>query len=194
LAGEPTTRGDETYDNLSRDFLADINRGQAGETAVVENPVVVVAEIFNPNGANVELLEDPTGVADEDRQGVWLLRGGEVTQLYGLVELPNIAEESDAGLGHLLRVVGGIGLLLLTGALLLRWLLPDATLAEGLGLAPVVATGLVAVTGFVVLAVIRSPFTAGPIWISYLVALGAGGAALLRSRTRVQPRETRSPQ
>jgi hypothetical protein len=186
LAGEPTTRGDETYDDLSRDFLADINRGMAGETAVVENPVVVVAEIFNPNGANVDLLEDPTGVADEDRQGVWLLRGGELAQLYGLVDLPNITEESDAGLGHLLRVVGGIGLLLLTGALLLRWLLPDATLAEGLGLAPVLATGLVTVAGFVVLAVIRSPFSSGPAWISYLLALGVSGVAFLRSRTRVK--------
>jgi hypothetical protein len=186
LAGEPTTRGEETYDDLSRDFLDDIDRGQVGETAVVENPVVVVAEIFNPNGANVDLLEDPTGVADEDRQGVWLLRGGEVTQLYGLVDLPNITEESDAGLGHLLRVVGGIGLLLLSGALLLRWLLPDATLAEGLGLAPVLATGLVTITGFVVLAVLRSPLSAGPAWLSYVVALGAGGAALLRSRTRVK--------
>lgn len=184
LAGEPTTRGDETYDDLSRDFLADINRGMAGETPVVENPVVVVAEIFNPNGANVDLLEDPTGVADEDRQGVWLLKGGEVTQLYGLVDLPGITEESDAGLGHLLRVVGGIGLLLLTGVLLLRWLLPDATLAEALGLAPVVAAGLVTITGFVVLAVIRSPLSSGAGWFSSLVALGVGGAAFLRSRTR----------
>jgi hypothetical protein len=104
----------------------------------------------------------------------------------GVRKAPITAETAPAGAGHLVRVTGGLVLLALVGVLVLRWLLPDVTFAEGLGLAPVVATGLITITGFVVLAVIRSPFSAGPAWISYLVALVAGGAALLRSRTRVK--------
>jgi hypothetical protein len=194
LAGRPTTRGEETYDDLSRDFLADINSGVvSGQSGVEENPVVVVAEIFNPSGANVELLDHPTGVADEDRQNVWLLRQGEVTQLYGLEVLPNVTEESNAGLGHLLRVIGGLILLLLTGVLALGWLLPGATFAEGLALAPVLATGLVTITGFVVLAVIRSPFSAGPAWISCAIALGVSIAAVVRSRARASGSRGETP-
>jgi hypothetical protein len=101
------------------------------------------------------------------------------------------AETAPAGAGHLVRVTGGLLLLVLIGVLVLRWLLPDATLAEGLGLAPVVAIGLVTITGFVVLAVIRSPFSAGPVWFSYVVALGVSILALVRARTRASLREAK---
>jgi hypothetical protein len=196
LAGEPTTRGEETYDGLSRDFLADIDRGlTTGDTArsqgtaidVSREPVIVVAEVFNPNGSNTALLEEEPSEINTQGQEVWVLKEGSVTQISGpgnVGRVPFTDEAGDPSVLHLLRVIGGLVLLLVTGVIALRWLLPDATLGEGLGLAPVLATGLLTIAGFVVLAVIRSPFSAGLAWISYVVALGVSIAIFVRSRTR----------
>jgi hypothetical protein len=189
LAGEPTTRGEETYDDLSRDFLADVERGRTSE-----DPIVVVADVFNPTGPNSDLLAAGASGIDDQGQEVWLVKDGTVTSSSdssGAQKAPITAETAPAGAGHLVRVTGGLLLLVLIGALVLRWLLPDATLAEGLGLAPVVAIGLVTITGFVVLAVIRSPFSAGPVWLSYVVALGVSIIAFVRARTRASLREAK---
>jgi hypothetical protein len=189
LAGEPTTRGEETYDDLSRDFLADVERGRTSG-----DPIVVVAEVFNPAGPNSDLLAAGASEIDARGEEVWLVKDGTVTSSSdspGVQEAPITAETAPAGAGHLLRVTGGLLLLVLIGVLALRWLLPDVTLAEGLGLAPVVAVGVVTITGFVVLAVTRSPFSAGPVWFSYVVALGVSIIAFVRGRTRASLREAK---
>ncbi len=192
-AGEPTTRGEETYDVLSRDFLADIERGLTPGEA---GPLVVVADVFNPNGSNTELLEgEPSDINTQGRE-VWLLKDGSVTQIseQGAVgRLPFTDDARPPSLLHLIRVIGGLALLVVAGVLALRWFLPGTTFAEGLGLAPVVATGLLTITGFVVLAVIRSPFSAGPAWISCAVALGVSIAAVVRSRTRASTSRGETP-
>ena len=189
LAGEPTTRGEKTYDGLSRDFLADVERGR---TSV--DPIVVVAEVFNPAGPNSDLLAAGASEVDARGEEVWLVKDGSVTSSStppGDDEIVGTSEAAPAGAGHLVRVTGGLLLLVLIGALVMRWLLPDATLAEGLGLAPVVAIGLVTITGFVVLAVIRSPFSAGAVWLSYGVALGVSIIAFVRARTRASVGEAK---
>jgi hypothetical protein len=191
LAGMPTTRGEETYDDLSRDFLADVELGRTSE-----GPIVVVAEVFNPAGPNSELLAADASEIDARGQEVWLVRDGTVTSSstpQGARDVQTTSAVAPAGAGHLLRVAGGLLLLVLTGVLALRWLLPDATFAEGLGLAPVLATGLLTITGFVVLAVIRSPFSAGPAWISCAIALGVSIAAARRSRVRASTSRGETP-
>jgi hypothetical protein len=190
LAGEPTTRGEETYDDLSRDFLADVELGRTSE-----DPIVVLAEVFNPAGPNSELLADAVEI-DAPGQEVWLVKDGTVTSSLdppGVRKTPTTSEIAPAGAGHLVRVAGGLLLLVLIGVLALRWFLPGATFAEGLGLAPVLATGLVTITGFVVLAVLRSPFSAGLAWTSYAIALGVSIAALVRSRARASSSQGETP-
>ncbi|MFN2526488.1 MAG: hypothetical protein ABR505_09565 [Actinomycetota bacterium] len=73
-----------------------------------------------------------------------------------------------------LRALAGLLLLAVPGWFALRGVLPDARLAQALGLIPVLSAGLLVIAGFVLVALIRGPFTPALAWVTWLVALGLG--------------------
>ncbi|HEX2051540.1 MAG TPA: hypothetical protein VHJ34_13050 [Actinomycetota bacterium] len=195
LRGEPTTRGDETYDMLSPALLSE------AEEAIERSgrpPIVVVASQFNPKGANVELArgEEPPpdgGSGAFEGADVWTLHDGAVQGAGGDASVSNLRLENP-GAGHLLWVLVAFLLLLLPGLVALRFFLPGAGTSDALGLAPAFAAAGLALVGFVVLAVARSPFDDALAWISYALtlllaaALAVRGARTARTRAATDPR------
>jgi len=181
LAGDPTGRGEATYDRLSPALLEDAQKGieQSGE-----EPIIVVASAFNSAGANTEIAsgERPLGETGDE---VWVLNA-EGVNISGLSQRP-LEEDDDGGLLHLMRAAAGLGLLLLPGLLCLRYFVPDSGMPGIIGVAPALAAGLLTVSGLVVLAVIRAPFSPLMTAASVAVALFLSGGAFLRSRVRVPP-------
>jgi hypothetical protein len=175
VQGGPTLRDLETYDMLSRASLED---AQAGIAATGEEPIVVVASIFNASGANT----DPP---EQDGSDVFL--GADVLFVDdGSVSgSPGPADQGDdAGFTHALWVVVALLLMLGPGLLALRWFVPDASMADAVGLAPALSVAFLTVAGILVLAVARSPFSDGLAWTSLVVAAAVAGALVLRARPR----------
>ena len=182
LAGEPTLRDEATYDKLSPALLEDAEEGveRSGE-----RPIVVVAEAFNLTGSNAELaagVASPPDVGDAD---VWLLND----------EGLEILGSGPAALGddlrlevvggewvHLVRVVTGFLLVLLPGALALRFFVPDATMAEAVGMVPALSLGLLTVVAMVVLVV--APSFSLPVALLCLGIASAAGLSLRMARGR----------
>ena len=189
LAGKPTETGDPTYDKLSRDFLADTQEGieKAGQA-----PVIVVAEAFNPAGANAafaagERDEAPEGLAtlDDDTQ-VWTLHDAAVANWtedgpVGL-ERSGLPEEPPGAALHLGRVLLGLIVLLVPGVILLPKVLRNASLADALGLVPALSLAVLSLVGVVVLAVMRAPFSGTLAWMT------AGAAVVVAIIFRIGPR------
>jgi hypothetical protein len=184
FAGEPTLRGEETYDKLSPELLED---EQAGAAESDEEPIVVVAEIFNPAGANAEIASGETqptvpstaeGVADFER--LWILHDGTIDRI-GESVTPTPPED-DASFVHLVRAVVGLALLLLPGALALRFFLPDAGATDAAGLVPALGVAISTLAGIAVLALTRAPFSAGLAWVSLGLAILIGGVLLVFGR------------
>jgi hypothetical protein len=199
MAGEPTETGDETYDALSKDLLADTNAGI--ETAGL-GPVIVVAEIFNPAGANAELAAGEADLSPQQLSGsedgaILMLHDGTVfnsvlrdgrvftSPIDAPVPVDGTDAQKDPGPLHIPLVIGGLILLLFPGYICLRYFLPDAGIADGLGMVPALAIALTSITGIVVIAVARQPFGTASAWISVAVAIAA--AAGLRSLRRPLP-------
>ena len=190
LAGEPTTRGDETYDDLSPELLEYAEEGIAESG---RDPIVVVAEIFNPAGSNADVASgdeelvvpaDPEGVAQFER--LWVLHDGTIDRIGESVtpELP----DDDPGPAHLLRAVLGLGLLLIPGAVALRYVLPGATAAEAIGLVPALGVGLTVVVAIVLLAVTRSTFSAASAWTALVVSGATAGVPMIIGRRAARDR------
>jgi hypothetical protein len=172
LDGEPTERGNETYDELSPALLEDAQRGieRSGE-----EPIVVVASEFNKTLGTQSA--PPVG---GDASDVVFVSDGEV--FVGGREMQGpLGGNGDGGLLHLLRVLGGLLLLLVPGFIAFKVLLPDGELAEGLGLVPALSAALLALSGIVVIAVARGPFTL-PVALTSLV-VAAVFASLLGFRS-----------
>lgn len=216
LAGEPTTfRNDpiptvEKYrdSGLSEGYLDEMNEVLARFDAP---PLVFAVREFN-KGENAELF--PSGcLADEGSPAgdavvpigcdVALISapGTTTTPSTEVVEAAIRAGDAQrrafaegGGLFgdplHLLRVVLGLGLLIVVpGLLAARWFEVDGFLAR-LSLVPGLSLGLVLVSGIAVAAVWRGPFDAAHAWASAGLAvaigagLGLGRAALSRALTR----------
>jgi hypothetical protein len=178
LAGEPTERGEPTYDRLSRALLEDVGTGLR---AAGKEPLVVVASAFNATGSNAEIAsgeaELPAAGGDA---GVWAVSDGRVTSAPGGMDVPEPAElrsSEGSGLLHLARVFAALGLLLLPGALAFRGLVPGGTFAEALGMVPALAMILLAASGIAVLAVARAPLGPALAAVTVVVALGLALAA-----------------
>ena len=192
LRGEPTERGDETYDPLSQAFLDDTKEGMHKSD---DTPIVVVASAFNPAGANVHLFTpQPDLPADEldavgDELRVWTLRDRVLTELRpdGVVGLETsvVAPQPPAAVPHALRVLLGLAVLLLPGLVALRKVLPDATIADAMGLVPALALAIACVVGVIVLALVREPLSSPLAWFTVL------GAVVVAVIGRLGPR--RSP-
>jgi hypothetical protein len=192
LADEPTSTGDDTYDSLSKDLLADT---EAGIQSANQAPVIVVAAILNPAGVNHAVasgeqeLDYRTGLELAEGLGlntkVLSLHDGQVFELTTEGAVPMQSSdlvEEDPGPLHIPRVLLGLVLLLLPGYLALRYVLPDAGIAEGLGLVPALAIAITSLVGIIVIAVTRSSFGSTSAWTTLAVAIAASVA--LRSVQR----------
>ena len=187
IAGEPTERGDETYDRLSPETLEDAT---AGVEDSGHQPVVILASIFNPPGsANEEAARttpDRLAVTAGLESGpeIWTVDGGTVVKAdLNQVTAPPIEEP---GALHVVRAIGGLLLLLLPGALALRWFFKDALFADALGMVPVLSMGMLTLAGIVVLAIVRSPFSATWAWVTFALTLAASAVMFVRSRTVIR--------
>lgn len=176
LAGEPTLRDQETYDKLSPALLED---AQAGIERTGEEPIVVVAQAFNPKGANVELFESPpSDVAGAD---VLLVQPGEPIQQLGGGSL-SVDETSDnAGIVTALTSLLGMIALLIPGWLALRFFQPGAELPEALGMVPALAMTILSFVAIAVLAVTRTEFSTGLVWICVALSLVIAGVLRMRA-------------
>ena len=176
LAGEPTLHDQKTYDKLSRGFLDYVE----AQTSEGPEPIVVVASIFNETGANAHWFEEPlTGEAARKAgsENVWFLDDGGLVDGGGTqLQIVTEAVEEPSSV-HVVAVIAGIFLLLLPGLLALRFFLPDAGLPEALGMVPALSLTMIALSGILVLAVTRRPFTTVIAWAALGVA-GLAGAAL----------------
>lgn len=188
LADRPTEVGEETYDAVS---LASFEEARLGTTG--SEPIFVVARAFNADGANAGLFEP--GVADQrvssgDRE-VWLV-GETITRYTGAgAEVIDVrtSEPSPPGVGHVVRVVVGLLLMLLPGSLAARWLMSGATFPEWLAAGPALSAALLTFFGIVVLAVSRAPLGRGEAWAALLLAVAV---AALGAR-RFAPSKTAPP-
>ncbi len=187
LAGKPTTTGDATYDRVSPALLDDAREGIRSSG---KDPVVVVASAFNPAGANAEVASGEAEGPDTGDTEVWYLHDGSLngSETFPGSSLPRAGEGSVAGVLHLLRVLGGLALLILPGVFLLRWCWPGASWPEGIAIAPALGLSLVTLAGIAALAVVRGPFSgtvaavslAGAIVLAAVLGTVAAGRASAR--------------
>jgi hypothetical protein len=195
LAGEPTLRGEETYDKLSPALLEET---QDGIAAAEQSPIIVVADVLNPAGANAEIVTAvPEELVPDASDGVlWTVTEGELANWEGgspeLLASGDMSAEDGSGVGHMFRVLLGLVVLLIPGVIAVRTLLPRAGFAEALGLAPTLAAALLSVSGLVVLAVARSSLSATVSWITVGVALVAGAALGLPGRRAPRTHQERT--
>lgn len=175
LNGEPTQPGEATYDKWSAALLEDV---EAGIERSGKEPIVVLMSQFNQKGANAEPTTGPPP------QGVVLVQEGEVMAGAGGVQSSELEEPPGAGAIHLLRVIGGLLLLLIPGLIAFKGLLPDGELPEALGMVPALSAALLSLAAILVLAAARAPFTATLAVVSLVAAavvaslLGASGGGL----------------
>ncbi|MFP5297360.1 MAG: hypothetical protein ACLGHL_00020 [Actinomycetota bacterium] len=175
LLGEPTLRGEETYDRVSRGTLED---AREGIDASGKDPIVVVAQAFNPAGANTDYAE--TGnppvtlntevwTVSEDGTVTVNTEGSSESFMPGGLSLPG-NDPSSGGPLDIVWALLGLAALLIPGYLALRWVLPGADLAEGLGMVPALSITVLSLTGTIVIAVTRSAFSAPLVWASVILA------------------------
>lgn len=152
LAGEPTQPGDPTYDKWSAALLEDTQRGieRSGK-----EPIVVLAEAFNRKGRNA--AEDLSVPEDTDQEIVVVQNGTAVNP--GTFESVQTSPVEAPGLIHVLRILGGLFVLLIPGWVAFKVLLPEASIAEAVGLVPTLAAAFLSISAILVLAVARSPFS-----------------------------------
>jgi hypothetical protein len=184
FAGEPTLRDEETYDKLSRELLTYQEASLEGSD---EEPIVVLAEIFNPAGANAEIASgdsEPTvpstaeGVDDFER--LWILHDGVIDRIGESVS-PQPTESEASGV-HLVRVFVALLALLVPGALALRFFLPGASIEEAVGLVPALAVGITTLVGGALLAITRSPLSTGSAVFTLVLAFVVGAALFIAGR------------
>ncbi|HEV3485790.1 MAG TPA: hypothetical protein VG106_10305, partial [Vicinamibacterales bacterium] len=160
-AGMPTDR-DPYYRELSAASLDDVQAVVAGE-----EPLVVLATVFNKTGNNTDIeVTDTELLASE----------GSVTE--GGTDVSGSEPQEGAGGGPRVVMALLLGvLLLLPGIALARWALPDATWVDLLGLAPALAAATMVLVGIGVLAVMATPLTEGAAWLVYAIT-AVGSLAL----------------
>ncbi len=164
LQGQPSERGNETYDELSPALLEDAEKGiqRSGK-----DPIVVLASQFNKAGANVDAPATDAALAESE---VVTVSDGQVGEGGNLIESPTSDGESDGTILHLLRVVGGFLLLLVPGFIAFKALLPDGELPEALGMVPALSAALLSFAGIAVIALARGPFSLPLTLISVVLA------------------------
>lgn len=194
LAGKPTVTGAPLFDRLSRNFLAD---AKAGVGAPDQPPVVFLLSDFNhsaPDAAEGTLLPLTDSVSLVQGQGVAEPSASAQAAAQRANDGAAASLRTSAGLfddpAHLLRVIGGLLLLLIVpGALASRWFEVD-DFPSALALVPGLSFAMVTAAGIVVVSVARGPFTSGWAWATVVLAVAAA-AVLWVLAPRVRGRRTR---
>ncbi|MFN2594524.1 MAG: hypothetical protein ABR579_06520 [Actinomycetota bacterium] len=186
LQDQPTTTGGATYDKLSKAYLTDIQNGTKSLDLIPGpvGPTVVLADVFNQSGAN-------TGYFDGTKEvpaGVVTVKDGKVIPPLSAdsTESSVLGEPKAPGVMHVVRVIIGILFLLLPGLIAFRWLFPNGSLAEALGMVPALAVAALCLAGIFVLAIARSPLSTSLAFASWAVA--AIGTAVMLRFVRIPPR------
>lgn len=192
LAGEPTLRGQETYDKLSPALLEDAD---AGIERNGNEPIVVVASAFNPAGENVDIVE--SGSADAGDAEVWIVTQDGVNIVTGgdvrTVTFPDASSEHDPSPLEIPKALLGFLVLLVPGYLSLRYFLPDAELADAIGMVPALSLTILSLVGIAALAVTRSAMSAGLVWAIVAVSIVITGALRMRGARGVSPAAPAQP-
>jgi hypothetical protein len=178
LAGEPTVTGNSAYDDLARASLEDLRAGTAESD---QEPLVVLASVFNENGPNAGIAsgeDHPPGTASD--ADLWILNEETITAL-GETSPPvnSAADEAEGGPLHVGWLLVALALLLVPGVGFARWLVPDGRFADYMGIAPATSVAVLALAGTAVLAVARSPFSAPLAWITLGLSFVTGVALWL---------------
>lgn len=178
LAGKPTER-DDYYRKLSAASLED---AQSIGPELSVSPLVVVAQVFNKTGSNSAIFAR-AGVDAPPVDGaevIFLAHGG-IRDAEGNA-IPVAATRNDPSpFGDVLRALLGVILLCAPGSLLVRFLLPGASLGETLAMVPVLGITLLALVTTFQLAITGSPLTSGQAWVALIIATSISGAAFLLS-------------
>ena len=144
-----------------------------------------MARIFNPIGANADVAAgEAPPPQPPGEQELWVVHDGRV-EVAGSGGTSAPAQPApDGGIVHLLRVIAGLAVLVLPGVITLRWLMPEAGVAEALGMTPALSLSELTALGIGVLALTRSPFSAAQAWIAVAVAIVVGGLLLALASSR----------
>ena len=179
LDGQPTQPGDPTYDKWSAALLEDV---EEGIELSGKEPIVVVAQVFNRKGENADLNfgSPPEGDAE-----IVTVEGGTVATTNAQLVLDDVVPGEDPGVLHVLRVIGGLLLLLVPGWVAFKTLLPDADIAEAVGLVPTLAAAFLSIAAILVLAVARSPFSPTLAFVSVVAAAVAASLMGMGSSNRL---------
>jgi hypothetical protein len=165
LDGVPT-EGSDYYSDLSRATLDD-----AEEVVGSDEPVIVVAEVFNASGANASWFEGPIRGSSPD---VLFVADGRVEG----ATTGSVSAASDVaveGITGILRTLVGALLLLLPGWLVVRFLLPEEGPAGALALGVTLGVGLLALVTVALLAITGSALTSTMAWTAFAVGTGIAG-------------------
>jgi hypothetical protein len=170
VAGRPTTR-DDYYEDLSQASLDD-----AAAVVGPDRPLVVVPEVFNRSGANAGAFTDEQiRLEVADGPTILYVEGGRVGDA-----VPPPGDEG-AGIVDVMRALLGALMLLLPGALLFRYFVADATVAD-MGMIPAISVAVLGFVAFVELAVVDRPLTMANAWVVLVIAIVASAAPALRWR------------
>ncbi len=195
LANRPTQLTDPTYNKMARGFFREM---QAALREYPGPPVVFLVRQFNGNTDNTALLDqDPApeyliGISDD----IAVVTGpGLATPSAEAIEAAKRAEAETGvlyanhpgvlgNLGHTLRVIFGLALLVvLPGLIASKWFDLESDAWIRIALIPALSFALVVIAGIAVVSVTRSPFTTMNAWATVGLAVAiAGGLALLRTK------------
>lgn len=189
FAGEPTKRSHPIYNRVSRGFWEETSRGLA---RFGQPPVVFLVRQFNAGTENAELMDSFTrlgpdvaivtgpGLAEPSPEAVAAAREAGEREAARLADPPGLLDDPL----HLLRVLGGLAILLVVpGLIAARWFeLRDG--AGRLALVPALSFGLVILSGVVVVAVRRAPFGVADAWAAAALAIGIAGVLHFLARRR----------
>jgi hypothetical protein len=181
---KPTESGHALFDRISQGFLADMTAGLAAER---NEPIVFSMKAFSPGapsteagsgaGASAQLTEIAPNVEVVQAAGVapFSDTAAAAAARARAVEARKLSDPSGPfdDLGHLLRNLGGLALILLVpGLVAARWFELDDGPSR-LALVPGLSVALVLAAGTVVVAVHRGPFGPADGWATVALAIAA---------------------
>ena len=186
--GTPTIRNEPTYDRLSRVLFEESEEAIGPD----ENPIVVVASVFNRFGANADVARGKTSIDLGPARELWTLHRGVVSS--SAENLGASSAESPGQSGFLREVFGYAGgiLLLLPGLVFCLGHHEWGRLPLALGVIPGLSAALLIVSGIVLLAVTHAPMSRGMNWAALGLAIAAAIGLRLATRPRL-PENSHAP-
>jgi len=191
LAGEPTSLGDEQYDELSAGASRDALRAIQESSG---DAVLFLPTVFNRYSTNLEYVEACAECVRLSESGLFLLPDGAPPADAAIAAARAAGAEARefeasppgplAGLGGTLLAVVRLALLLVVPGLLFVRRIPAVGVVEALALVPLLSISAVTVVGTAVLAVLRGPLIPGVGWASWAIASAGALVVALGGRAR----------